>query len=142
MGSCGAPLGLPHGVGGLSGVSPLLACPLWNTPFHPSSSAFVSCVCLYLLDCCSVAQSCPTLRPHGLQHTRPSAFTISRSLLKLLSIELLMPSNHLVLCRPLLLLTSVFPSIRVFSNESTLHIRWPSIGASASASVLPMSIQG
>ena len=51
--------------------------------------------------------------------------TNSRSLLKLLSIELLMPSNHLILCRPLLLLPSIFPSIRVFSNESVLHISWP-----------------
>ena len=52
-------------------------------------------------------------------------FTISRSFLKLMSIESVMPSNHLILCRPLLLLSSVFPSIRVFSNESALHIRWP-----------------
>ena len=53
------------------------------------------------------------------------SFTISQSLLKLMSIELLMPSNHLILCHPLLLLTSIFPSIRVFSNESALCIRWP-----------------
>ena len=53
------------------------------------------------------------------------AFTISWSLLKLMSIESVMPSNHLILCHPLLLLPSVFPSIRVFSNESVLHIRWP-----------------
>ena len=53
------------------------------------------------------------------------SFTISWSLLKLMSIESVMPSNHLILCRPLLLLPSIFPSIRVFSNESTLHIRWP-----------------
>ena len=53
------------------------------------------------------------------------SFTISRSLLKPMSIESVMPSNHLILCRPLLLLPSVFPSIRVFSNESVLHIRWP-----------------
>ena len=53
------------------------------------------------------------------------SFTISQSLLKLTSIELVMPSNHLILCRPLLLLPSTFPSIRVFSNESVLHIRWP-----------------
>ena len=51
--------------------------------------------------------------------------TNSRSLLKLMSIESVMPSNHLILCRPLLLLPSIFPSIRVFSNESILHIRWP-----------------
>ena len=49
----------------------------------------------------------------------------SRSLPKPMSIELMMPSNHLILCRPLLLLPSIFPSIRVFSNESALHIRWP-----------------
>ena len=53
------------------------------------------------------------------------SFTNSRSLLKLMSIELMMPSNHLVLCHLLLLLPSVFPSIRVFSNESALRIRWP-----------------
>ena len=52
-------------------------------------------------------------------------FTISLSWLKLMSIELVMPSNHLILCGPLLLLPSVFPSIRVFSNESGLHSRWP-----------------
>ena len=49
----------------------------------------------------------------------------SRSLLKLMSIESVMPSNHLILCHPLLLLPSIFPSIRVFSSESVLHIRWP-----------------
>ena len=53
------------------------------------------------------------------------SFTISWSLLKLMSIELIMASNHLILCRPLLLLPSIFPSIRVFSNESVLCIRWP-----------------
>ena len=52
------------------------------------------------------------------------SFTISQSLLKLTSIELMMPSNHFILCRPLLLLFSIFPSIRVFSNESALCIRW------------------
>ena len=53
------------------------------------------------------------------------SFTISRSLLKLMSIESVMPSNHLILCHPLLLLPSIFPSVRVFSNESVLPIRWP-----------------
>ena len=53
------------------------------------------------------------------------SITISWSLLKLMSIESVMPSNHLILCRPLLLLPSIFPSIRVFSNESALRIRWP-----------------
>ena len=57
---------------------------------------------------------------------RPSlSISNSRSLLKLMSIELVMPSNHLILCSPLLLLPSISPSIRVFSNESILHIRWP-----------------
>ena len=53
------------------------------------------------------------------------SITSSQSLLKFMSIELVMPSNHLILCFPLLLLPSIFPSIRVFSNESGLHIRWP-----------------
>ena len=53
------------------------------------------------------------------------SITNSWSLLKLMSIELVMPSNHLIFCRPLLLLPSIFPSIRVFSKESVLHIRWP-----------------
>ena len=53
------------------------------------------------------------------------SITNSWSLLKLMSIELVMPSNHLILCRPLILPPSIFPSIRVFSNESILHIRWP-----------------
>ena len=53
------------------------------------------------------------------------SITNSQSLLKLMSIESVMPSNHLILCGPLLLPPSIFPSIRVFSNESVLHIRWP-----------------
>ena len=55
----------------------------------------------------------------------PPSFTISQSLLKLKSIESTIPSNHLIICHPLLLLPSIFPSIRVFSNESALCIRWP-----------------
>ena len=58
-------------------------------------------------------------------HQASLSFTVSRSLLTRISIESVMPSNHLILCRPLLLLPSVFPSIRVFSNESALRIRWP-----------------
>ena len=53
------------------------------------------------------------------------SFTISQSFLKLMSTESVMPSKHVILCHPLLLLPSTFPSIRVFSNESSLHIRWP-----------------
>ena len=65
----------------------------------------------------------------------------SQSLLKIMSPELVMVSNHLILCHPLLLLPSVFPSIRVFSNESVLRIRWPKYWSSASASILPMNAQ-
>ena len=74
---------------------------------------------------CSVAPD--SLRPHELQHARPpcSSPTPSRSSLKLTSIESVMPSSHLILCHPLLLLSPVHPSIRVFSNESTLRMRWP-----------------
>ena len=69
------------------------------------------------------------------------SITNSRSLLKLMSIESVMPSSHLILCHPLLLLPPIPPSIRVFSNESTLHMMWQSIGVSASESVLPMNTQ-
>ena len=62
--------------------------------------------------------------------------------LKPMSIVLVMPYNHLILCHPRLLLPSIFPSIRIFSSESVLPIKWPKIGVSASASVLPMNIQG
>ena len=66
------------------------------------------------------------LRPHGLQHARLLCLSPnSWSLHKLMFIELVISSNHLILCRPLLLLPSIFPSIRVFSNESVLPIRWP-----------------
>ena len=63
--------------------------------------------------------------PWTAAHQSSLPFTISRSLLKLTSIESVMPSNHLILCCPLLLLPSIFPSIRVSSNELALHIRWP-----------------
>ena len=68
------------------------------------------------------------------------SFTIFHSLLKFMSVDSVMLSNYLILCLRLPLLPSIFPSIRVFSNEWTLHIRWPNIGASVS--VLPMNIQG
>ena len=70
------------------------------------------------------------------------SFTVSWSLLKLLSIELVMSSNHLILCRPFLLLLSVFPSIRVFPVSWLFASGGQRIGASALASVLPMNIQG
>ena len=73
---------------------------------------------------CSVVSD--SLQPHGLQHARlPCPITNTQSLLKLMSIESVMPSNHLILCRPLLLLPSIFPRFRVFSHESVLRIRGP-----------------
>ena len=69
------------------------------------------------------------------------SITNSQSLLQLMSIESVMPSNHLIICHPFPLLPSVFPSITVFSSESVLRIGGQSIGVSASASVLPMNIQ-
>ena len=63
--------------------------------------------------------------PWTAAHKASLSFTISQSFPKFMSIKLVTPSNHLILCRPLLLLPSIFPSIRVFSNESVLHIRWP-----------------
>ena len=76
--------------------------------------------------CCSVAQSCPTLcDPMDCSTQASLSFTISQSSLKLMSIESVMPSNHLILCRLLPLLPSIFPSIRIFSNESVVCIRWP-----------------
>ena len=63
--------------------------------------------------------------PWTVTHQASLSFNISQSLLKLMSIEPVMPSNHLILCHPLLLLPSIFPSIRVFSNQSALRIRWP-----------------
>ena len=65
------------------------------------------------------------MTPWTAAHQASLSFTVSQSLLKPMSIESVMPSNHLILCRPLFLVSSVFPSIRVFSNESALHIRWP-----------------
>ena len=76
-------------------------------------------------------------RPHESQHARPPlSITISRSSLRLTSIESMMPSSHLILCRPLLLLPPIPPSIRVFFNESTLCMRWPKYW-SLSFSIIP-----
>ena len=73
----------------------------------------------------SVSQLCPTPTPWTVARQASLSITTSRSLLKLMSTESVMPCNHLILCRPLLLLPSVFPCIRVFSKESALCIRWP-----------------
>ena len=74
----------------------------------------------------SGAQSCPTLcNPMDCSTPASLSITNSRSLLKFMSIESVMPSNHLLFCHPLLILPSIFPSIRVFSSESVLPIKWP-----------------
>ena len=70
------------------------------------------------------------------------SFTISWSLCKLMSIELVMPSNYLILCHPLFLLPSIFPRVRVFSSESTLHIRWPKYWSFSFSIIPPKEIPG
>ena len=80
---------------------------------------------MYAVQFSSVAQSCLTLRDPMDRSTEPSlSITSSWSLLKLISIDSVMPSNHIIFCHPLLL-PSIFPSIRVFSSELALHIKWP-----------------
>ena len=85
---------------------------LWSIPFQFSSVQSLSHVRLFVI-------------PRTTVHQASLSITNSRSPPKLMSIESVMPSSHLILCHPLLLLPSIFPSIRVFSNESTLCIRWP-----------------
>ena len=94
-------------------------------PFQFSSVQLLSCVRLFVT-------------PWTAAHQASLSIANSWSLLKLMSIELVMPSNHLMLCGPLLFLPSVFPSIRVFSNESVLDIRWPKYW-SFSCSISPSS---
>ena len=107
----------------------------------------IVCLCQYqpptvstkALDCCCQWLSHVSLfvTPWTAGHQASLSFTISRSLLELMSIESMMPFNHLVLCHPLLFLPSIFPSVRVFSNDSALRIRWPkfwSFGLSISPS--------
>ena len=75
--------------------------------------------------CCSATKSCRTASLWTAARKASLPITVSWTWLRFMSIELVMLSNHLILCRPLLLLPSVFPSISIFSNESALHIRWP-----------------
>ena len=106
----------------------------------------VACFCVPFLLCCfdqSLSRVWLFAAPRTAAHQASLSFMVSWSLFKLMSIELVMPSNHLILCLPLLLLPSVFSSIRGFSHELPLHIRWPKcwIFSSNSISVLPMNIQ-
>ena len=90
----------------------------WVWPWNVAWLVFISSIQLL---------SCVQLFVTSWTEARQASLSItnSRSLLKLMCIELVIPSNHLILCCPLLLLPSIFPSIRVFSSESVLHIRWP-----------------
>ena len=100
-------------------------------------SVLISLFCFLFLSCCSVAQVVSTLcDPMDCSTPGSPVLPISWSLLKLMSIESVTPSNHLILC-PLLRLPSIFPSIRVFSNESLLCIRWPNYWSFFSFSISP-----
>ena len=94
--------------------------------------------------CCSVTKSWATLRSHGLQHASrlPCASLHPGVCLDSCPLKSVMPTNHLILCCPLLLLPSIFPSIRSFPVSQLFALGGHSIGASASASVLPVNIQG
>ena len=96
---------------------------VWYSHLFQNCPRFIDPHALTICYCCSVAKLCPTLaHPMDWSTSRSS---VPRSLLRFMSIESVMPSNHLILCPPLLLLPSIFPSIRVFSSELALHIRWP-----------------
>ena len=101
----------------------ILLCSRHGVNLWPGSFSTLSCRSLFSHKVVS-----DSLQPHGptTAHQASLSITNSQSLLKLMSIESVMPSNHLILCRPLLS-PSIFPSIRVNSNESALHIRWPNI---------------
>ena len=125
---------------------------IFFTPFHFSIISKLSIVSSFILVkskagvlTFSSVQSLSRVRlfatPWTAARQASLSITNSRSPPKPMSIESVMPSNRLILCRPLLLPPSIFPSIRVFSNESVLCIRLPNIGVSVSASVLPMNIQ-
>ena len=111
-----------------------------RAPARSRASARMNCLLLHLLltshfqslrpeyfvsSCCSGAKSFVFVTPWTAARQAPLSFTVSRGLLKFMSIELVMLSNHLFLCHSLLLPPSIFPSSRVFSSESVLCIRWP-----------------
>ena len=92
-----------------------------NTKFFPGGSTELLYTVVLLFSHSVVSDSAT---PQTAAHQASLSFTISQSLLKLMPIESMMPSNHLILCHPLLLLLSIFPSIRVFSSELAICIRW------------------
>ena len=101
-------------------ISALLIKQFWSLDSRASQTQNTSFVVVQSLSCV-----CLFVTPWTAARQASLSFTISWSLLRLMRIELAMPSNHLILCRSLLLLSSVFPRIRVFSSESALCIRWP-----------------
>ena len=125
----------------ISGITQINHCFfLYCSVIHEALSLKSNCICLTMKasimratyfpgagpQFSSVTQSYPTFATPWTTALQASlSITNSRSLPQPMSIELAMPSNHLILCHPLLLLPSIFPNIRVFSNESVLHIRWP-----------------
>ena len=136
---CSRPSVVPPGAvqgGGKSGNILCLIVALYSwDEYLRNNSKDPGLLCLPIYCCFSVDRSCLTFcSSMDCTHKAFPSFTISQSLLKFMSIELVMLSNHLILCSPLLLLPSVFPTIRVFSNESAfcilssesaLRIRWP-----------------
>ena len=127
----------------LGGSRQHLYCWAMSTGFLPakgqgtSSKFYHSSFCCF---CCSVTKS-DSLQFHGLQHVRLPCPSLSPGVCSNSCPLSVMPSTHLILCHSLSLLPSVFPSIRVFSNESAFLFRWPTYWSSPLASVLPMSIQ-
>ena len=106
----------------------IVSCHLHSDNFNSSFPIYISFSFLISLSVqfSSVTQLCPTLcDPWTTACQATLSIANSRNLLQLMSIESVMPSNHPILCRPVLLLPSKFPSIKVFSNESVLHISWP-----------------
>ena len=90
-----------------------------------SNKQYIKFIQCYMSNLFSHSVVSNSLQPHGLQHARVSCLSLSSVVCSDSSIDSVMPSNYLILCHHLLLLASVFPSIRVFANESALHIRWP-----------------
>ena len=113
----------------------LIKCCLCDTDYFKSLWCYL--VVVQLLSCVQLFAT-----PWTTAHQASLSFTLSQSLLRLIPIKSVMASNHLILCRPLLLLPSIFPSIRSFPMSRLLALGGQSIGASASVSVLPMNSQG
>ena len=115
----------------------LILTSLWGLQMGKQSLREIVCVYVQSLSCVWLFTT-----PWTTAHQISLSFTISQNSLKLMSIESMMLSNHVILCRPLLLLPSIFPSIRIFSVSWLFASGDQNIWASASASVLPMNIQG